>query len=158
MALDFSDFAVVYDVVMVALGTNLTEINELVAVEPFVTVVNRGLTDGHVRGVVRSASGAILADSANLVEAPPFDLVQSHHFEVWGPQGLEPGALWFQVFTTSATLVPSIDLSVIENQPDGPELRHSSGACYPGDFAVTQQRVRVVGGIVVPIGGRGARE
>jgi hypothetical protein len=153
VALELADFPLVYQVGGIRAFATRIEIEPAPLVQTAISVVNVGKTDAHVRALVRRAIGNSdslqVFDSADLGgEAQPFDLVKPEGFAIVEPE-LDPGFYWFQIYVTAATLVPTVDVRIIEIV-DGHESLTPLGRCYPGDFAITHQHLRVLGGVEVP--------
>ena len=153
MALDLADFPLVYQVGGIRAFATRIELEPRPLVQAAISVVNVGKTDAHVRALVRSAIGNShshqVFDSAFLgPEEQPFDLVEPEGFAIVEPE-LDPGFYWFQIYVTAATLVPTVDVRIIEIV-DGDESLTPLGTCYPGDFAITHQHLRVLGGVEGP--------
>jgi hypothetical protein len=151
LPLDFSEFPIVYQVAGVVvpfLSDDATSEEQA-----RVTVANAGKTDQHVRAVIRQLDEAVeggsvvFDDSAITSSETGFDLVKTEGLEVWTVL-VPPGVFWFQVYVTAATLIPSIDVRTVKTNPGGTRSLLWSTACYTGDFAVTYQHVRVIGGIM----------
>jgi hypothetical protein len=161
MALDLADFPLVYQVGGIRAFATGIEIEPVPLVTAAISVINVGETDAHVRALVRRASGNSepslqVFDSADLGgEAQPFDLVKPEGFAI-AEADLDPGFYWFQIYVTAATLVPTVDVRIAEFV-DGDESLTPLGRCYPGDFAITHQRLLVLGGVAGLPGTTGTR-